>query len=316
MRRVLARAQQDGAQAVADVTKIDKARAEVLYLFDFYSSLARDTTVSYDAEIERFREKMCELESARDEAITRIEKSATVKSVLTEKLENKPGRKGGRLSRKTRQPRPDNGGGGHEVLTSPGFAISAITERSTEVHPGHAAPAKRGPLLSRMLILASVILFVVGGFAVYRAFIPADSAKKVESATPVSQDTGGKDAGDTKYQLVGKHGIVDIILVNKGADLKALGDKLNRDYSSRSRVQVYVFNELESAMYLDRTYDLDVSKLTPGQLAAEYAKYYPRWVATYFHDDNNGLNQVEIYSDPLHSKSETIPLPALKSQGN
>ncbi len=127
------------------------------------------------------------------------------------------------------------------------------------------------------------------------------------TVTEVSNTAAEVSDGPVLYENVGSHGTVEIVLLgDASANLVELGSQLDQEFRSRTEVQVYIFDDASSADYYDKTFNLDLSGLSSQELAAEFAKYYPHWVATYFRDTNNDLNQIEIYQDDLHSRSQTV----------
>jgi len=161
---------------------------------------------------------------------------------------------------------------------------------------------KNRTILSKALLGLGVVL-VVAAVWVGLSGIGSDSSDVTEVLISADESSDGP----VRYENVGSHGVVEIVLLGDvSADLVELGSQLDQEFRSRTEVQIYIFDDASSADYYDKTFNLDLSGLSSQELAAEFAKYYPHWVATYFRDTNNDLNQIEIYQDDLHSRSQTV----------
>lgn len=186
-------------------------------------------------------------------------------------------------------------------------ALSKIVSDRLAYHPN----APKNSWIDRNRTVLSKVLLALGALLVIGAIWVGlvGTGSDVDVATDVTIAADEVSDGPVRYEKVGSHGTVEIILLGDvSANLVELGSQLDQEFRSRSEVQIYVFDDTSSANYLDKTFGLDLSGLSSQELAAEFAKYYPHWVATYFRDVNNDLNQIEIYQDDLHSRSQTVKI--------
>lgn len=262
--------------------------------------LTGDSGVDYGADIERLKDKLVELEAERDDAVGRIEHANGLEIVLADRLKALRGHskrgtsKGGPATRSAALSSSQDEKSGDEI----------VTIRSSRKSYLQKTLISRGLLVAASLL---VLLAAVAGIVQLKSGLKREAV--AENPKPLASVPASESNFKVDYRSIGTRGTVEVIVIPENADIGSLSNQMNVDFKGRSRVQVYAFDDASAAEYLLKTYGVDFSGYTSDQLAAEYAKYYPHWKATYFRDINNRLNQVEVYQDDQHLTSKIIRLP-------
>lgn len=153
---------------------------------------------------------------------------------------------------------------------------------------------KAHKVITAIIVLLIIIIAVNG----------SSNQKPQPASSPKPAKTTSTSQPQVSYQKVEDKGTYAAVLipasyVNK-TQMPALGQKLKSDFTNKSFIRVYVFDDATAASYLD-------TELQGQSTDAQNAVYDPHFVGIYQKNSSTNLNRFVItYDGDQGSNSQTI----------